>query len=207
MLWSFPRWLSGQESTLQCKRCVFNPWARKTSWKRARQPTPVFLPGESRGQKSLSGYSPQGHKELDMTEATHHTNTCIIPQLKKKKAKPTKVPQNQRCPTGFRVKTKFFSLPCFVCLFVCWSRVDLKCCVSFCCTPYILSDQMSEFVWDSPNFLPLSQRTYNNVLPSRHAPIYTVCSLIPRHSRGGLGLLSPLLLPSHFSHIRLCATP
>ena len=34
------------------------------------QPTPVFLPGESRGQRSLEGYSPWGHKESDMTEAT-----------------------------------------------------------------------------------------------------------------------------------------
>ena len=32
------------------------------------QPTPVFLPGEFHGQKSLVGYSPQGHKESDMTE-------------------------------------------------------------------------------------------------------------------------------------------
>ena len=34
------------------------------------QPTPVFLPGESHGQRSLSGYSPWGGKESDMTEAT-----------------------------------------------------------------------------------------------------------------------------------------
>ena len=39
-------------------------------WRRAWQATPVFLPGESHGQRSLEGYSPQGHKELDMTEAT-----------------------------------------------------------------------------------------------------------------------------------------
>jgi len=36
----------------------------------AGQPTPVFLPGESRGQKSLAGYSPWGHKELDTSEET-----------------------------------------------------------------------------------------------------------------------------------------
>ena len=35
--------------------------------------TPVFLPGESHGQRSLSGYSPQGHKESELTEATQHT--------------------------------------------------------------------------------------------------------------------------------------
>ena len=34
------------------------------------QPTLVLLPGESQGQRSLEGYSPQGHKELDTTEVT-----------------------------------------------------------------------------------------------------------------------------------------
>ena len=37
-------------------------------WRRARQPTPVFLPGELHGQRSLVGYSPWGRKELDTTE-------------------------------------------------------------------------------------------------------------------------------------------
>ena len=36
-------------------------------WKRAWQPTPVFLPGESHGQRSLVGYSACGCKELDVT--------------------------------------------------------------------------------------------------------------------------------------------
>ena len=36
------------------------------------QLTPVFLPGESHGQRSLVGYSPWGHKESDVTEATEH---------------------------------------------------------------------------------------------------------------------------------------
>ena len=35
-------------------------------------PTPVFLPGESHGQRSVAGYSPWGHKELDMTEQITH---------------------------------------------------------------------------------------------------------------------------------------
>ena len=41
----------------------------KIPWRRVRQPTPVFLPGDSHGQRSLAGYSPQGRKGLDMTEA------------------------------------------------------------------------------------------------------------------------------------------
>ena len=47
----------------------FNPWVRKIPWSRKWQPTPVFSPGESRGQRSLEGYSPWGHKESDTTEA------------------------------------------------------------------------------------------------------------------------------------------
>jgi len=36
----------------------FNPWVRKIPWRRKWQPTPVFLSGESHGQRSLAGYSP-----------------------------------------------------------------------------------------------------------------------------------------------------
>jgi len=35
-----------------------DPWVRKLLWRRTWQPTPVFLPGESHGQRSLAGYSP-----------------------------------------------------------------------------------------------------------------------------------------------------
>ena len=43
----------------------------------ARQPSPVFLLGESQGQRSLAGHSPLGHKESDMIEAIEHTCTQI----------------------------------------------------------------------------------------------------------------------------------
>ena len=49
---------SGKESACQWrspKRRQFDSWVRKISWRRARQPTPVFLPGESHGQKSPAG--------------------------------------------------------------------------------------------------------------------------------------------------------
>ena len=46
--------------------------------RRAWQPTPVFLPGEFHGQRSLGGYSFQGHKESDMTEASYRTHILII---------------------------------------------------------------------------------------------------------------------------------
>ena len=43
-------------------------WVRKFPWRRAWQPTPVFLPGEPHGQRSLAGYSPWGRRESDRTE-------------------------------------------------------------------------------------------------------------------------------------------
>ena len=67
---------SGKEHNCQCrsrKRHRFDPWVGKIPWKRKWQPTQVFSPGESHGQRSLASYSPWGHKELDTTEAPQHT--------------------------------------------------------------------------------------------------------------------------------------
>ena len=47
-----------------CHSVVCGAWA----------PTPVFLPGESHGQRSPAGYSPQGHKESDTTAVTQHAH-------------------------------------------------------------------------------------------------------------------------------------
>ena len=69
----FPGGTSGKEPTCQrrrCKRHGFDPWVGKISWRRAWPPTPVFLPGESHGQRSLVGYNSEGHKESDVPEMT-----------------------------------------------------------------------------------------------------------------------------------------
>ena len=50
-------------------------WLRKIPWRRAWQPTPVFLPGASHGQRSLAGYVPWDGKESDTAKVTEHTNT------------------------------------------------------------------------------------------------------------------------------------
>jgi len=60
-LWGFSGGASGKGPACQCKRRKrhrFNLWVRKIPWGRAWQPTLVFLPGESQGQRSLAGYSP-----------------------------------------------------------------------------------------------------------------------------------------------------
>ena len=67
----FPGGASGKELACQCrrlKRYWFDPWVRKIPWRRAWQPTPLFLRGESHGQRSLVGYSPWGHKVPNTTE-------------------------------------------------------------------------------------------------------------------------------------------
>ena len=69
-----PRCSSGKEPARQCKRHKFHPWARKIPWRRKWQPTKIFLPGQSHGQRSLVGCSPWGGKELDTTEVTLHTH-------------------------------------------------------------------------------------------------------------------------------------
>ena len=57
-----------QETLVQC---LGREIPQRTEW----QPTPVFLPGEFHGQRSLAGYSPWGHKESDTTEQLTHTHT------------------------------------------------------------------------------------------------------------------------------------
>ena len=63
----------------QCGRLRFEPWVGQIPWRRKWQPTPVFLPGKSRGQRSLAGYSPLGCKELDVThQLNNDRNPCLL---------------------------------------------------------------------------------------------------------------------------------
>ena len=65
-IWPWPQagGASGKEPTCQCRRhwLGFDPWVRKIPWRGAWQLTPVFLPGESHGPRSLAGYNPWGRK-------------------------------------------------------------------------------------------------------------------------------------------------
>ena len=71
-----PRWLSGKESACQCRRHRrrrFDPWVRKIP-RRDWQPTPVFLPGKSHGQRSLAGYSPRVRQDWSNLAGTQNIN-------------------------------------------------------------------------------------------------------------------------------------
>ena len=58
---------------LRIRRHRFNPWLGKIPWRRKRQPTPVFLPGKSHGERSLGGYSHWGQKSRKWLSM----HTCI----------------------------------------------------------------------------------------------------------------------------------
>ena len=61
---AFSHW----ESHLSSGSCGFHLWVGKSPWRRKWPPTPVFLPGESHGHRSLAGYSLGGHKQSERTE-------------------------------------------------------------------------------------------------------------------------------------------
>ena len=84
---------SSSHSSLMAQRVEHLPsmqetWVRslgqKIPWRRKWQPTPVLLPGKSRGQRSPVDYSPWGHKEPDMTKRLHFTFTSSHSKLKKR---------------------------------------------------------------------------------------------------------------------------
>ena len=58
-----------------------DPWVGKISWRRKWQPTPVFLPRESQGRRSLVGYSPWGCKESDTTERASQLHVKLMTNL------------------------------------------------------------------------------------------------------------------------------
>ena len=77
------RWHSGKECACQCRTCKrhgFDPWVGKIPWSRQWQPTPVFLPGKSHGQRSLAGYSPWGCKRAGHNWACTHTTQMLVTQ-------------------------------------------------------------------------------------------------------------------------------
>ena len=71
----FPGGSEVKSVCLQCGRPGFDPWVRKIPWRRKWHPTPVFLPRESHGQRSLVGYSPRVTKSR--TRLSDFTNRCF----------------------------------------------------------------------------------------------------------------------------------
>ena len=77
-----PRWLRGEESACQWRRLGLDPWVGKIPWRRQWQPTPVLLPGESHGKRSLVGYSPQRRRVKTTERLSTHAQvvqTSLLP--------------------------------------------------------------------------------------------------------------------------------
>ena len=70
----FPGDSDGKESACNVEDLGSIAGLERFPWRGAWQPTPLFLPGESHGQRSLAGYSPQGRKESDTTEQLSTAN-------------------------------------------------------------------------------------------------------------------------------------
>ena len=64
---------------LPSRRPEFDPWVRKIPWRRKWQPTPVFLPGKSHGQRSLEGYSPLGLQRVGHYLAIKQQQSTAFP--------------------------------------------------------------------------------------------------------------------------------
>ena len=82
-LWILPDFPSGSGSKKKKTACNVGdlhwiPELGRSPWRRKWQPTPVFLPGEPQGQRSLMGYSPWGCKESDMTEQLSTVDTSVL---------------------------------------------------------------------------------------------------------------------------------
>ena len=82
------------------------PGLGRSPWRRKWQPTPIFLPGESHGKRSLVGYGPWGCKESEMTEVTEYTHTSLFPHY------PNKIRYSRKmsCYDSFNIKDNIFSL-------------------------------------------------------------------------------------------------
>ena len=74
----------GKESTCNVRDLNSIPVLRRSPGGGAWQPTPVFLPGESHGQRSLAAYSPWGHKESDTGEGAEQAHTGYLYLLGRK---------------------------------------------------------------------------------------------------------------------------
>ena len=140
---------SAVKNPLQCKRCrrhMYHPWVRKIPWRRPWQPTPVFLPGESHGQRSLVGYSPQGHRRARQNLATkqqHNTYIMLcIPYIYLVLKYQIILAASRVAPatleTGFLKKSL-------------WLNIYLR---SWCCRRQTLPISWTENGWDTPSLLP-----------------------------------------------------
>ena len=129
-------------------RRVWHDWATSLSlftsmhWRRKWQPTPVFLPGESQGQRSLVGCRLWGRTESDTTEATlqqqqQQSRIIVIPLASS---------WCSQLPSGVSLAFRFFSVPLFSFLWLVWVSPYYFRSVSFDSFGYNFLDQRSRII-------------------------------------------------------------
>ena len=112
------RWLSGKESACQCRRHRFDLWVGKIPWRRKWQPTPVFLPGKSHGQRRLAGYSSRGHRSVRHNLVTKTNSHLARSKLNNKTTSHSQMTQTHvfilLCLVHFMINSSLW----WVCLFL-----------------------------------------------------------------------------------------
>ena len=81
-------WLSGKESTCQCRRCGFDPWVRNIPWRSKRQPAPVFLPGNPMVRGAWQAVVHGVTKEVDIVYQLNNMSVVITIWYKECKSFP-----------------------------------------------------------------------------------------------------------------------
>ena len=114
----------------RCRRLRFDPWVGKIPWRRRRQPTPVFSPGESHGQRILVGYRPRAWHSQTWLSAhllIVRWGSSWLPSIQNHvdshKESNRVAPSRGQCPTGLVVVLRYLftwreyrvSLPVFGC--------------------------------------------------------------------------------------------
>ena len=164
---------------------------RKISWSRARQPTPVFLPGESRGQRSLAEYSPWGCKESDTTERLNTAHSTAQRCLQTRERSCFISAHRRDGPGGYKAETGSHSQ-------VSSMRIRIKICFLNLVSTQFLGFQVNNktaFLWCSLG--PLHIQRSSEV----HAILFPVIVWMRkrRHARGAwghtVGCLAPAFTP------------
>ena len=143
----------------------FDPWVGKIPWRRKWQPTPVLLPGESHGQRSLVGYSPWGRKESDRTEQLHCHFQFLLP-------KSYEVCLHWRTSSRKTARTILFYLI---------QLQELGFSVDNCAhlSPYFMTDfSLQSLIFNFPLFLESQKRHTLQKLDPSYALNLTACPLL-----------------------------
>ena len=99
----FPGVTSGEEPASQCRkhqRCRFDPWVRKSPWRRERLPTPVSLPGESHGQRSLEELQSMGLQRATKQQQNEMSNLKTPNRMGTSCTSVSQGSQDSRCPAS-----------------------------------------------------------------------------------------------------------